>query len=112
MKDFLRTVGWRIKARRLELGLTQETLAEQTDLSPTYIAKLEGGHRSPSLETVLNIAIALGLDTADIVRLREEGDAEHPWSLAAIFDGLDAEDSEFARQSLLGLISHLRRRGR
>lgn len=52
------TVGERIKARRIELGLNQTELAKMINLKDkTSISKIENG--SPNLETVEKIAIAL-----------------------------------------------------
>ena len=36
--------------------LTQEELAERTDLSKGYISQIESQHASPSMETFLNIS--------------------------------------------------------
>ena len=48
---FLTNLGIAIKNRRLELDLTQEELAEKTELHRTYITDVEAGHRNISLLT-------------------------------------------------------------
>lgn len=54
--------GRAVRRRREALGLTLETLAERSRLSPNYIGTVENGRRDPSLSTVL--ALAKGLRVA------------------------------------------------
>lgn len=42
--------------------MTLEELAERADLTPDYLGKLEHGHYSPSADTMLAIAKALGVE--------------------------------------------------
>lgn len=58
------TMGEKIKSKRRELGYTQEKLAEICDISTGFLGHIENGTRSPSLETLYNIACALhsGID--------------------------------------------------
>lgn len=62
-----RELGRRIRERRESLGLSQETLALNSDINRTYIGSLEGGHRNPSLETLARLSLALGMDLGDLV---------------------------------------------
>ena len=52
-------VGQKIKAKRNALGLTQEQLAERCDISVSYVAHIERGTKSLSLETAVKISNAL-----------------------------------------------------
>ncbi len=56
--------GKRIKQKREESSLTQEELAEKTNLSVGYIGMIERGKRLPSLDTFVIIADELDA-TAD-----------------------------------------------
>lgn len=60
----LTDMGKRIKQKRMEEAITQEELAERTNLSVAYIGMLERGKRTPSLETFIVIADELNA-TAD-----------------------------------------------
>ena len=51
-----------IIARRKELGLTQEEAALRAGIRQSAIARLEGGSAIPRLDTLVKIAISLGLD--------------------------------------------------
>lgn len=57
-------LGKRIKEKRLSNFMTQEELAEKTNLSVAYIGMLERGKRTPGLETFIMIADELNA-TAD-----------------------------------------------
>lgn len=54
-------VGEKIKSRRLKIGLTQEKLTEICDISVSYIAHIERGTKSLSLETAVKISNALDI---------------------------------------------------
>jgi transcriptional regulator with XRE-family HTH domain len=53
---------------RAERGITQETLAFDSGYHPKYISLLERGKYSPSLTAILEIARALNITGADLVR--------------------------------------------
>jgi transcriptional regulator with XRE-family HTH domain len=51
--------GLAIRQRRHELAISQEELAEKSDLHRTYISDIERGSRNPSLESIERLAKAL-----------------------------------------------------
>ena len=55
-------IGQIIKARRRELGLTQNTLALLSQVGINTIVSIERGSKSPSVETLTKVADVLGLD--------------------------------------------------
>ena len=55
------TVGERVKTRRLELGLSQDALAEKAGISKSFLSDLENDKRSVGAENLLDIARALGV---------------------------------------------------
>lgn len=64
----LEAFGKNVAARRKELGLSQEALAELSGLHRTYVGSVERGERNPSLKNIVKIALALGADPGDLVR--------------------------------------------
>lgn len=60
-------IGARIKYHRMRNQLTQEQLAELTDLSNVYISYLERGERLPSLDAIIKIANALNVSADDLL---------------------------------------------
>lgn len=54
-------IGKRIKNYRLMMGLTQEELANRSDVTKGFISQLEHDSTSPSVDTLESIVTALGL---------------------------------------------------
>lgn len=63
-----RLFGDLVRKRRHQVGLSQEALAIQAGVNRSYYASLEAGRRNASLETICRLAVALGCDSADLVR--------------------------------------------
>jgi CheY-like chemotaxis protein/DNA-binding XRE family transcriptional regulator len=61
-----RLFGAEVKRRRVDLGLSQEQLAERADLHRTYVSDVEGGKRNPSLASIERLAKALGTTLATV----------------------------------------------
>lgn len=59
------TIGEKIKNLRKQKNLTQEELAERTDLSKGYISQLESNSSSPAMDTFFNILEVLGTTPAE-----------------------------------------------
>jgi len=59
-----------MRARRIELGITQEALADLSGVHRTYISLFEQGKRVGQLDTVLRILHTLGMDLEVRVRGR------------------------------------------
>ncbi|MEU5428241.1 helix-turn-helix transcriptional regulator [Streptomyces olivoreticuli] len=62
------TFGSRVRARREELGKSQEALADDCGLHWTYVGQVERGRRNISLHNILKLAEALKIDPAELVR--------------------------------------------
>ncbi len=58
MVDY-KDMGARIRKRRREMKLTQEKLAEQVNLSTSYMGHIERGTRTASLETMMELCHVL-----------------------------------------------------
>ncbi|MBQ7104092.1 MAG: helix-turn-helix transcriptional regulator [Anaerotignum sp.] len=65
--DYIR-LGKRIQARRKEIGLTQEELAEKIDCSLTHLSRLESGS-PPGLDTLIRLCYLLGYSLDEMVGL-------------------------------------------
>ncbi len=55
-----------LKARRLELGLTQEDLAGLIELDRPYITMLEAGRKQPTLSVLWRISAGLQLSAGEL----------------------------------------------
>jgi len=60
-KKELKSMGDRMKSKRLQLGYTQERVAELTDISFSTYSKIENAIQSPSLDTLIRISIVLDI---------------------------------------------------
>lgn len=60
-------LGARLRALRLEAGLTQAELARRTGIHRPNIARVEAGRHTPSLETLARLAHAIGVPTTRVL---------------------------------------------
>lgn len=61
-KKRLKNLGINIKSERLRNGISQEELAEKTDISRNSISLIETGKINPTILKVIDIAEVLGVD--------------------------------------------------
>jgi transcriptional regulator with XRE-family HTH domain len=66
--DMRKLIGRNATRIRKEKGLTPEQLAERCGLSQQYLSGLEQGRRNPTIVTIYELAIALGVSHVDLVR--------------------------------------------
>ena len=64
-------LGQAMRARRVDLYLSQEELASRSGLHRTYVASVERGERNLGYANLLKIAAALELRAAELVRTAE-----------------------------------------
>ncbi|AQR63457.1 transcriptional regulator [Brevundimonas sp. LM2] len=62
----LRDLGVRLRALRLEAGLSQEDLADRSGLHRNYIGGIERGERNVGIKAILAICRALNRSPADV----------------------------------------------
>ena len=60
---YLKEMGSRIMERRKKLGLTQEALAEMSELTTQFVSYAESGKRGMRPENLMKVAAALGVST-------------------------------------------------
>ena len=63
----LKILGTAIRQRRVEVGMSQEKLAEKAELHPVYVGKIERGEQWISLHALLRVAKALGVRASDLI---------------------------------------------
>ena len=59
--------GIALKSKRLELGLTQEDLAEKSGLSTRYISRLECHNQQPNYKFIKALAMGLDVSTSELI---------------------------------------------
>jgi transcriptional regulator with XRE-family HTH domain len=69
-------IGWRVRSRAREIGLSSADLATRVGLSRAMISKIENAQVSPSLATISRLAVALEVPVTSLFQgLDEERDA-------------------------------------
>jgi len=72
---FQAALGLAAKARREELGLTQEQVYLRTDLHQRWISNVETGKRNPSYASLRRLAAGLDLTASDLIARAEQIEA-------------------------------------
>ena len=61
-------LGAAVREYRKKTALTQEKLAERSDLHPNYVGEVERGEKTISVDALLRIADAMKVGLCDLVR--------------------------------------------
>lgn len=82
------TVGERVSKLRKNLGLTQEKLAEQADISIQFLVQIEHGKRTMKIATLRKLCSALSVSADYLINGKEDypGSAEVNALLAPLSD--------------------------
>ena len=67
-KQRLKNIGINIKSERLRRNISQERLAELTNISRNSVSLIETGKINPTILKVLDIASALGTDISSLTK--------------------------------------------
>lgn len=86
-----KSIGAKIKAARVNRGLTQSALAEKVDMDEKQLSRLESGKHYPTLKTLLAIANILEMRLADFDDIEELKTKEY-YTLVEILKASSAEE--------------------
>jgi transcriptional regulator with XRE-family HTH domain len=67
LSDATAEFGARVRARRTELGLSQERLAAVSGLHWTFVGQVERGRRNLTLHNILKLAAGLDVDPGQLI---------------------------------------------
>lgn len=69
-KEFSQDFGARVRRHRLKMKpfVSQEALAHRAGLDRSFVGHIEQGRGSPTLDSIVRIAAALGVDPCSLVR--------------------------------------------
>lgn len=79
IEEPLAALARRIRALRERQGLTQESFASHSGISVSFASLLERGARSPSYETLVQVAQALRVPLAELFRDTPEAPYDDPY---------------------------------
>ena len=93
-------IGERIRTVRKARRLTQSALAERIGKDSSFVSYLESGEKVMSLETMVDIANALGCSVYSLLDkdLKQHIQEEEEWS------GLIADCDEYERRILMDIV--------
>ncbi|HEV3174754.1 MAG TPA: helix-turn-helix transcriptional regulator [Stellaceae bacterium] len=93
--DYLRLLGERIRAARARRGMTRKILARDSGVSERYLAQLETGHGNSSIILLRQVAQAMSLPLAELVR----EDPDHPVEFSLLVQSLARLDTKQLAQA-------------
>ena len=67
--DLMQAFAMEVKARRGELGISQEELAHRADVNRTFVAKVELAQNQPSLTVLHKLSTGLEVELPELLRL-------------------------------------------
>ena len=70
--DLVHLLGRNVREARQGKRMTQEALALEAEMKRSYLSELEAGKRNPSVRALGRLAMALGIDAADLLRQNAE----------------------------------------
>lgn len=85
--------GSRLKKLRQLKGLTQEQMADALQITPSYLAKLESGTRTPSIDNFIQFRLCFGVTFEYLILgedLSEIPDGELELRAAEVLEALAA----------------------
>lgn len=60
--------GLAVRTRRIEIGLSQEQLANSSNVERSHMGKIERGEHMPNLVLILRLAVALQMSAGESVQ--------------------------------------------
>ena len=75
MPNYLDFFAKEMRTRRKEAGLSQEGLAEKTDVSMALISELERGIANPTLQTIEKIASYFGASLSEMLAPEDQSES-------------------------------------
>lgn len=97
MKNIKKEVGARIRQYRLQKKLSQEKLAELSDLNTVYIGVIERGEKNPSIEILYKISKGLGINICDLLKNIDETESDidkYPQMMYSLMLELDKNEQK------------------
>lgn len=101
------TLGKKIRARRKELGMTQEELAEKLGVGHQALSRIENGVMAPKMDRLPLLAKSLKCKVPDLFQTDDDS-PDYAIRLADLFTGLSSKKQEFIYQHIAGLVFMLK----
>lgn len=77
MSELTKTIGARIRNYRINLGLSQEKVADLSGCHPTYIGQVERGEKNATLDSIAKIASAINVPLSKLFEFAETAETDN-----------------------------------
>jgi transcriptional regulator with XRE-family HTH domain len=71
--SFLKAFGKNLRAIRLSKGMSQEYLADEANITPNQVSRIEKGEVNTTIVTLNVLAKALGIKITELFEFKEKG---------------------------------------
>ena len=102
-------LGERIRTRRIELCMSQETLAEKAGTSANTVSRIEGGQMSMGIGTFIKLVKALDTDAGSLLGLPSVSEEKCYRDMCYRVSHLRAAEQEIVLRTVEVLVENLRR---
>jgi transcriptional regulator with XRE-family HTH domain len=104
-------LGSVIRAERKKQRLTQEQLSERVDISSVFLSQIENGKKTPSLEKVHKIALALDLNINSLFFKKSETFDDIEIQISLLLKKRTAKEKQFILDILKYALSKFDEKG-
>ena len=108
MQEYSQQLADAIKKARLELGLTQEQVAEKSGADVRTIINMEQGRGNPKLETLFPLIRTLKMDSREIFDVDPKLDAPSIRHLRLLIDDCNEEEAAILLPVMESVLAALR----
>ena len=97
-------LGERVRQKRKECHLYQETLAEKEGLSVNTVSRIEGGQAAISIEIFVKLVEVLGADANELLGKNPEGDRNPAHKMVSRVLNLQPKEQKIVIQTISALM--------
>ncbi len=66
-KEYLVTVGSNLRKKRDQIGMSQQELADNSNIAKSTVQRIEKGSLNPSITILKNISIAMNIEISELL---------------------------------------------
>ncbi len=108
VESLTKQVGINIHAKRKNLGLTQEELAEKVGIGQQSLSRMEKGRIAPKFERLQSFATALNCTVMDLFRPDNPSGSAIASRISDVLSGLDSRKQEMILNHIASLVQILK----
>jgi transcriptional regulator with XRE-family HTH domain len=109
--DIYAEIGKKIREARKNSGLTQEVLAEASNISAHFLSTIETGKEKPSLETLYRISEALKIPLWKIMQFESKAETRgrSSYRMDAMLKAAGKNKQEFLEETMMNIYSNMKK---